>query len=165
MAELVLLLERNLRHRAFELHQPEERIVAESAGPQGRFENLSFHHAFPGGQLDAVAGGGQHAAVARGSLCFAAHAFQEIEVVALIGRVRVRRIVTGILGKARRANARLAAKGDDPEGWRRLIRAYAVLQEQDKAKEALAKARAALDGDDAAKRDLDALAKELGLES
>ncbi len=72
---------------------------------------------------------------------------------------------TAIQGMVDRLAARLAAKGDDPEGWRRLIRAYAVLQEQDKAKEALAKARAALDGDDAAKRDLDALAKELGLES
>ena len=70
-----------------------------------------------------------------------------------------------IHGMVDRLAARLAAKGDDPAGWLRLIRAYSVLQEQDKAKAALAKAREALNGDAAAKRDLDALAKELGLES
>ena len=70
-----------------------------------------------------------------------------------------------IRGMVDRLAARLAAKGDDPEGWLRLIRAYSVLQEQDKAKQALAKAREALAGDDSAKRDLEALAKELGLES
>jgi cytochrome c-type biogenesis protein CcmH len=68
-------------------------------------------------------------------------------------------------GMVDRLAARLATKGDDPEGWLRLIRAYSVLQEQDKAKQALAKAREALAGDAAAKRDLEALAKELGLES
>ena len=61
--------------------------------------------------------------------------------------------------------ARLKTNPDDPDGWERLIRAYSVLQEQDKAKQALAKAREALAGNDAAKRDLEALAKELGLES
>jgi cytochrome c-type biogenesis protein CcmH len=60
--------------------------------------------------------------------------------------------------------ARLASKGDDPEGWMRLIRAYSVLQETDKAKAALAKARQALNGNETAKRGLDQLAKELGLE-
>jgi len=70
-----------------------------------------------------------------------------------------------IHGMVDRLAARLAANGDDPQGWLRLIRAYAVLQEQDKAKAALAKARQALGGNDAAKRDLEALAKELGLES
>lgn len=70
-----------------------------------------------------------------------------------------------IHGMVDRLAARLAAKGDDPVGWLRLIRAYSVLQEQDKAKAALVKAREALTGNDAAKRDLDALAKELGLES
>ncbi len=72
---------------------------------------------------------------------------------------------TVIHGMVDRLAARLAANGDDPAGWLRLIRAYAVLQEQDKAKRALAKAREALAGNDAAKRDLEALAKELGLES
>jgi len=70
-----------------------------------------------------------------------------------------------IHGMVDRLAARLAANGDDPAGWLRLIRAYAVLQENDKAKQALVKAREALNGNDAARRDLDALAKELGLES
>jgi cytochrome c-type biogenesis protein CcmH len=70
-----------------------------------------------------------------------------------------------IRGMVARLAARLEEKGDDPQGWRQLIRAYSVLQEADKAKEALAKARAALNGDEAGERDLEALAKELGLES
>lgn len=69
-----------------------------------------------------------------------------------------------IRGMVARLAARLEEKGDDPQGWRQLIRAYSVLQETDKAKAALAKARQALNGDDQAKHDLDALAKELGLE-
>ncbi|HLW90121.1 MAG TPA: c-type cytochrome biogenesis protein CcmI [Roseiarcus sp.] len=70
-----------------------------------------------------------------------------------------------IRGMVAQLAAKLEAKGDDAEGWLRLIRAYAVLQEPDKAKAALAKAREALVGNDAAKRDLEALAKALGLES
>jgi cytochrome c-type biogenesis protein CcmH len=70
-----------------------------------------------------------------------------------------------IRGMVDRLAARLEEKADDPEGWRKLIRAYSVLQETDKAKAALAKAREALNGDAAAKRALDTLAKELGLES
>jgi cytochrome c-type biogenesis protein CcmH len=69
-----------------------------------------------------------------------------------------------IRGMVARLAARLEEKGDDLQGWRQLIRAYSVLQETEKAKEALAKARQAFNGDDQAKRDLDTLAKELGLE-
>jgi cytochrome c-type biogenesis protein CcmH len=42
--------------------------------------------------------------------------------------------------------ARLKANPDDPEGWGRLMRAYAVLGERDKAVAALAEARTALSG-------------------
>jgi cytochrome c-type biogenesis protein CcmH len=68
-----------------------------------------------------------------------------------------------IHGMVERLAARLETAGDDPDGWLRLIRAYVVLRETDKAKAALAKAREALNGNEAAKRDLDALAKEFGL--
>jgi cytochrome c-type biogenesis protein CcmH len=61
--------------------------------------------------------------------------------------------------------ARLAQNGGDPAGWLRLIRAYGVLHETDKAKDAMASARKALAGDEAAARDLDALALEFGLGS
>ena len=69
-----------------------------------------------------------------------------------------------IRGMVDRLAARLESNGDDPAGWLRLIRAYSVLQQMDKAKAALAKAREALNGNEGAERDLDALAKELGLE-
>jgi cytochrome c-type biogenesis protein CcmH len=60
---------------------------------------------------------------------------------------------------------RLAQNGDDAQGWLRLIRAYGVLHETDKAKDALARARKATAGDEATAQGLDALAQEFGLGS
>jgi len=87
---------------------------------------------------------------------------QEAAGIASLGAEQQQAAIRGMVD---RLAARLEEKADDPEGWRKLIRAYSVLQETDKAKAALAKAREALNGDDAAKRALDTLAKELGLES
>lgn len=57
---------------------------------------------------------------------------------------------------------RLAGSPNDPEGWQRLIRSYAVLGEKDQARAALAEARSALGKEqDPA---LQALARELGLD-
>lgn len=60
--------------------------------------------------------------------------------------------------------ARLAGNGSDAEGWRRLIRARSVLNEPDKAREALARARAATASDHAAMLAFDELARELNLQ-
>ncbi|WP_036283611.1 c-type cytochrome biogenesis protein CcmI [Methylocystis sp. ATCC 49242] len=62
-----------------------------------------------------------------------------------------------------RLASRLEAKGDDVEGWLKLIRAYSVLAETEKAKKALADARKALaeKQDDVAR--IEALAKELNI--
>ena len=57
--------------------------------------------------------------------------------------------------------ARLAANGGSLEEWSRLVRAYTVLQEPEKARAALSDARKALGAEAAAR--LDALAGELGL--
>jgi cytochrome c-type biogenesis protein CcmH len=54
---------------------------------------------------------------------------------------------------------RLSQKGGSAEEWARLIRAYSVLHEPDKARSALSDARKAL-GENA---DIDALARELGI--
>jgi cytochrome c-type biogenesis protein CcmH len=70
---------------------------------------------------------------------------------------------SAIRGMVARLAARLAQNGDDAQGWLRLIRAYGVLHETDKAKDALAQARKAMPGNEAAARDLDALAQEFGL--
>ncbi|HUJ03666.1 MAG TPA: hypothetical protein VLW75_08525 [Rhizomicrobium sp.] len=59
--------------------------------------------------------------------------------------------------------ARLKTAPDDPDGWQRLIRAYAVLGDEAKAHQALADARAALSGNKAAIAALDAEADELKL--
>jgi cytochrome c-type biogenesis protein CcmH len=72
---------------------------------------------------------------------------------------------TAILGMVAGLAARLAQNGDDPQGWLRLIRAYCVLHEMDKARQAMADARKATAGDAAAGRDLDALAREFALGS
>ncbi len=60
--------------------------------------------------------------------------------------------------------ARLAQNGADPEGWLRLVRAYKVLGETEKAKQALADAKRSLAGNEQALSRLDGLAHELGLE-
>lgn len=60
--------------------------------------------------------------------------------------------------------ARLAQDGHDPEGWLRLVRAYAVLGEADKSRQALADARRVLASDTATLDRLTRLARELGLE-
>lgn len=56
---------------------------------------------------------------------------------------------------------RLAKNGDDLEGWMKLIRAYSVLSETDKARQALADARKAMAAKQDALARIDALAKEL----
>ena len=64
---------------------------------------------------------------------------------------------------ARLAN-RLKENGSDVEGWQRLLRAYMVLGERDKAHEAAADARRALASDPDKLRRIEEMVKSLGLE-
>jgi cytochrome c-type biogenesis protein CcmH len=59
---------------------------------------------------------------------------------------------------------RMAANGSDVDGWLRLIKAYTVLGQRDKALGAAASARGALAGNDDYLRRIGELTKELGLE-
>ena len=68
-----------------------------------------------------------------------------------------------IEGMVSRLADRLATKGGSAEEWARLIRAYTVLHQSDKAKAALADARRALAPDASSVAQLDALARDLGL--
>ncbi|MGE3987166.1 c-type cytochrome biogenesis protein CcmI [Pseudorhodoplanes sp.] len=69
-----------------------------------------------------------------------------------------------IRGMVDRLAERLKSDSSDFEGWLRLVRAYAVMGEKEKAKEAFLTARNTI-GDDAEKRKrLDDLAKGLGIE-
>jgi cytochrome c-type biogenesis protein CcmH len=68
-----------------------------------------------------------------------------------------------IEGMVSKLAARLASNGGGVDEWSRLIRAYTVLHEADKAKAALASARKALAPDANAVASLDALARDLGL--
>jgi cytochrome c-type biogenesis protein CcmH len=68
-----------------------------------------------------------------------------------------------IRGMVDRLATRLATSGGGADEWQRLIRAYTVLHETDKAKDALASARKALAGDAQAEQQLDELARELGI--
>lgn len=63
-----------------------------------------------------------------------------------------------------RLAARLKQNGDDPEGWLRLVRAYMVLGETDKAKAARADARQALGRDAGRLQKLNDGLKDLGLD-
>jgi cytochrome c-type biogenesis protein CcmH len=68
-----------------------------------------------------------------------------------------------IEGMVNRLATRLASNGGNVDDWSRLIRAYAVLHEADKAKAALADAHKALASNANAVASLDALARDLGL--
>ena len=59
---------------------------------------------------------------------------------------------------------RLEKEPDDPEGWQRLVRAWTVLGEREKAQAALARARSSLSGEPQALAALDAEARELRLQ-
>ena len=69
-----------------------------------------------------------------------------------------------IEGMVARLAQRMAENGSDVDGWLRLIRAYSVLGERDKALAAAASARGALAGNSDNLRRIDELTKELGLE-
>ena len=71
--------------------------------------------------------------------------------------------MTAIRGMVDRLAGRLARQGDDVEGWLKLLRAYTVLGERDKAAAALVDARHALSAKPGAVARLEALARELGL--
>jgi cytochrome c-type biogenesis protein CcmH len=68
-----------------------------------------------------------------------------------------------IEGMVSKLATRLASNGGDVDEWSRLIRAYTVLHEADKAKAALVDAHKALASDANAVASLDALARNLGL--
>ena len=59
---------------------------------------------------------------------------------------------------------RMAENGSDVDGWLRLIKAYSVLGERDKAVTAATNARNALAGNSDSLRRIGELTKELGLE-
>jgi cytochrome c-type biogenesis protein CcmH len=69
-----------------------------------------------------------------------------------------------IRGMVQKLADRLHADGSDVEGWLRLVRAYAVLGDQDKAKSAAADAKRALAARPDEVKRVDDLARSLGLE-
>ncbi|MEI9806121.1 MAG: hypothetical protein WDN48_19355 [Pseudolabrys sp.] len=69
-----------------------------------------------------------------------------------------------IVGMVARLADRLKQDGGDVEGWLRLLRAYVVLGDRNKAQAAAADARRALAVDPDKLRRIDELAKELGLQ-
>jgi len=69
-----------------------------------------------------------------------------------------------VRGMVERLAERLKHDGSDVEGWLRLVRAYTVLGERDKAREAATEARRALAADPDKVRRVEELVKGLGLE-
>jgi cytochrome c-type biogenesis protein CcmH len=69
-----------------------------------------------------------------------------------------------IVGMVARLADRLKQNGNDLDGWQRLLRAYMVLGERDKAQAAAAEARRALASDPDKLRQIDDMVKSLGLE-
>jgi cytochrome c-type biogenesis protein CcmH len=79
---------------------------------------------------------------------------------AALGSPEQKAMIEGMVG---RLADRLASQGGSVDEWSRLIRAYTVLHEAEKAKAALADARKALAPDSNGVASLDALARDLGL--
>jgi cytochrome c-type biogenesis protein CcmH len=69
-----------------------------------------------------------------------------------------------VRGMVQRLADRLHADGSDVDGWLRLVRAYTVLGDRDKAKDAAADARRALSSHPDQIKQIDDLIKGLGLE-
>jgi len=69
-----------------------------------------------------------------------------------------------IRGMVARLADRLKENGSDVEGWQRLLRAYVVLGERDKAHEAAADAKRALASEPEKVRRIEEMLKSLGLE-
>ncbi len=72
---------------------------------------------------------------------------------------------TMIRGMVARLADRLKQNGDDIDGWQRLLRAYVVLNERDKAQAAAGDARKAFASDPDKLRQIEDVIKSLGLES
>ena len=70
-----------------------------------------------------------------------------------------------VRGMVARLAARLSKVGGSAEDWTRLVRSYSVLNEPDKAKDALASARKALAGNSDGSASLESLAKQLNVGS
>ncbi|MBM3607736.1 MAG: c-type cytochrome biogenesis protein CcmI [Alphaproteobacteria bacterium] len=81
------------------------------------------------------------------------------EIAALPPQERLQAIRSMVEGLA----ARLKDDGTDTEGWLRLIRAYTVLKDSEKARAAVSDARKALGGNPEALKRIDALARELNI--
>jgi cytochrome c-type biogenesis protein CcmH len=69
-----------------------------------------------------------------------------------------------VKGMVNRLATRLAKSGGSVDDWLRLVRSYSVLNENDKAREALSTARKSLNADATAGEKLDTLARELNLD-
>jgi cytochrome c-type biogenesis protein CcmH len=69
-----------------------------------------------------------------------------------------------IRGMVERLASRLKQNGNDVEGWLRLVRAYMVMGDRDKARGALAEARQAVANDAERLRQLNEGLKNLGLD-
>jgi cytochrome c-type biogenesis protein CcmH len=69
-----------------------------------------------------------------------------------------------IRGMVERLATRLKQNGDDVDGWLRLVRAYLVMGDRDKARSALADARQAVAGNAERLKQLNEGLKNLGLD-
>ena len=118
------------------VHQALERVDAPAAAALAATAKAAAPEAEPGPRPDDVAAAGEMTDAQRSQM---------------------------IRGMVDRLASRLHENGSDLDGWLRLLRAYKVLGENAKAKEAIAEARAALANEPDKLRRLDAAIKDLGI--
>ena len=142
-----------VRERVAELDGARPALAASGSGPSGA----------PGGTVRPAAAG---RAILGGPRPGGSGAMPDMPAgAAAIASLPAGQQQVAIRGMVDGLAARLAENGQDAAGWLRLVRAYRVLGEQDKAVKALADARRSMTGDQQVLGQLDRLAHELGLES
>lgn len=108
--------------------------------------------------------GGMPPQVAAGAAPSAAAPGPNVAQVAAASQMNEQDRNTMIRGMVARLADKLKADGNDVEGWQRLLRAYVVLGERDKAQAAAGDARRALAGDPDKLRQIEDMIKSLGLQ-
>ncbi|MEH6718946.1 MAG: c-type cytochrome biogenesis protein CcmI [Aurantimonas endophytica] len=109
---------------------------------------------------DARQNGGAPAADADAGVAAPGPTAADVEAASQMAETDRQAMIRGMVGQLAE---RLATQPDDVEGWKRLIRSYRVLGEDERASEAFQTASRAFAADSAAGREIAALGTQLGL--
>ncbi|WP_304502377.1 c-type cytochrome biogenesis protein CcmI [Aurantimonas sp. HBX-1] len=128
--------------------------------PWMQIANAALADARQNGAAPVADSGAGAAAGAGGAPAASGPTAADVEAAAQMAETDRQAMIQGMVAQLA---DRLAAQPDDVEGWKRLIRSYRVLGEDDRAGEAFRTASRTFAADSAAGREIAALGTELGL--